>query len=269
MMHRAPLWVNFFAIAVLAGTCAASPMATTLSPPLPKIDFIGPPDAAAPLVLAIAVLRRINTTLAAGGEPPLTELRRAERLLESASFDPRTYEPNSESPTNAHGIIVTGISLGRFLDQRGYRADAHRTWGVVVHTADRAEPAPPSERRALKLYVDKRYVESFEVFAHWRRSLGLAPDLDIGGSGRAYLSGLEAGSRGQWQVAAEDFHRALRGPNAAFRDGHLALGEVDDILGHHRDADAEWLTASALSTNGGEPPYTSVSIDALRLLLHH
>jgi len=171
MMHRAPLWVNFFAIAVLAATCAASPVATTLSPPLPKIDFIGPPDAVAPLVLAIAVLRRINTTLAAGGEPPLTELRRAERLLESASFDPRTYEPNAESPTNAHGIIVTGISLGRFLDQRGYRADAHRTWGVVVHTADRAEPAPPSERRALKLYVDKRYVESFEVFAHWRAAL--------------------------------------------------------------------------------------------------
>jgi len=73
MMHRAPLWVNFFAIAVLAATCAASPVATTLSPPLPKIDFIGPPDAVAPLVLAIAVLHRINTTLVAGGEPPLTE----------------------------------------------------------------------------------------------------------------------------------------------------------------------------------------------------
>ena len=126
MMHRAPLWVNFFAIAVLAATCATSPMATTLSPPLPKIDFIGPPDAVAPLVLAITVLRRINTTLAAGGEPPLTELRRAERLLESASFDPRTYEPNAESPSNAHGIIVTGISLGRFLDQRGYRLGKRR-----------------------------------------------------------------------------------------------------------------------------------------------
>ncbi|MDQ6942528.1 MAG: hypothetical protein M3169_08465 [Candidatus Eremiobacteraeota bacterium] len=239
------------------------------APTPPPIVAAAPNENAVPaLAQAVAAVRAIDDALAAGEKPRAGELQYVEKLLEIASSDKRTYAPTADDPSNAHGVILTGISLGRFVYMRGNRNDAFRAWSNVVRTQDRVEPVP-AQTRALRLFFARRYRESFAAFAPWRTSLGFSPDRDDGGAGRSYFAGLDAAARGRWNDARVKFAYALRGSNADFRDAHLALGEVYQLTGRHRAAVTEWLAASALANSGVEPAYTNLTIDGLRLLLHY
>ena len=245
--------------------CASSP-----SPRQPPPIVASAPDqnAVPALAQAVAAVRAIDAEIEAGQKPPAGELQYVEKLLEIASSDKRTYAPTPDDPSNAHGVVLTGISLGRYSYARGDRVAAFRAWNNVIRTEDRVEPVP-QQARALHLIFARRYRESFAVFARWRKSLGFSPVRDDGGAGNSYFAGLDAAARGRWNDARAKFAYALRGANADFRDAHLALGEIDQLTGRHPAAVTEWLAASALANSGVEPAYTNLTIDGLRLLVHY